>query len=72
MLALVLYCNGDCNYNLSQSQRNNILIKTKWPVFDLYSRWAIKILSKHQLHYENIYTGLHVQCVTRYMRNVFE
>ena len=62
MFALLLYCNGDCNYDLSRSQRcskndNNFVCK-KWPVFDAFLNSAIQVLNGYETHEENIYTGL--------------
>ena len=57
MLALILYCNGDCNYDLCLSQRNNTCDK-KWPMFDYLLNDAINILSRFEEHWENIYTGV--------------
>ena len=57
MLALILYCNGGCNYDLSRCQRNN-QCNRKWPFFDSYLNTAIQTLSHFEQHQENIYTGL--------------
>ena len=57
MLALMLYCNGDCNYDLCLSQRDGSY-KTKWPIFDALVNHAIEILSQFEEHWENIYSGI--------------
>ena len=57
MLALILYCDGDCNYDLSKSQRNGIA-NQKWPYFDSFLNLAIRCLSYFEEHQENIYTGI--------------
>ena len=57
MLALLLYCNGDCNYDLCLSQRNGNYQK-KWPMFDAFVNGAIYILSQFEDHRENIYSGI--------------
>ena len=57
MLTLLLYCNGKCNYDLSKSQRNGNVNK-KWPYFDNYLNYTIDILSKYEIHKDNLYTGL--------------
>lgn len=57
MLALMLYCNGECNYNLSESQRYDKVME-KWPYFHCLLNNAIEVLSKFEIHNENIYTGV--------------
>ena len=57
MLALILYCNGDCNHNLCLTQRDGTYIK-KWPTFDMCLNNAIWNLDKYESHDKNIYTGL--------------
>ena len=57
MLALVLYCNGDCSYDLCLSQRNSTYLK-KWPMFDCFLNLAIYTLSQFEEHWENIYSGI--------------
>ena len=57
MLALILYCNGDCNHSLCQSQRDGTF-KTKWPCFNAALDRAIYILGNYEVHDENLYTGL--------------
>lgn len=58
MLALILYCDGECNYSLSQSQRDkNNTFLTKWPYFDTLLNNAIQNLSMFEEHWENIYHG---------------
>ena len=57
MLALVLYCNGKCNYDLSLSQRDGSYSK-KWPMFDCLLNYAIARLSQFEEHWENIYSGI--------------
>ena len=57
MLVLILYCNGDCNYNLSETQRDGSF-KHKWAIFDSLLNHAIGILSNFEEHWENIYTGV--------------
>ena len=57
MLALMLYCDGECNHDLSKSQRSHTAMK-KWPYFHCMLNCAIKTLSKFEIHYEHIYTGI--------------
>ena len=57
MLALVLYCNGDSNYDLCLSQRDGSC-KIKWAMFDSLLNYAISILSQFEEHWENIYSGI--------------
>ena len=57
MLSLILYCNGNCNHNLCESQRDGKW-KTKWRGFDRGLQQAIEILGKYEIHDEYIYTGL--------------
>lgn len=57
MLALILYCNGTCNHNLCQSQRDGTW-STKWRCFDAGLLEAITELSQYEIHDENIYSGL--------------
>ena len=57
MLAIMLYCNGNCDGSLSTCQRNETY-KFKWPVFDSLLNLAIEHLSSYEIHHNNIYTGL--------------
>ena len=57
MLAILLYCDGECNYNLSQSQRDGTASET-WKYFDTMLDTAIVVLSRYENHYENLYTGV--------------
>ena len=57
MLSLILYCNGECNHSLCQAQRDGTS-KSKWIFFDIGLDQAIDLLAKHEIHDENIYTGL--------------
>ena len=57
MLSIILYCNGDCNYDLCESQRSNNAMK-KWPYLHCILNETIKKLSQFEVHYENIYTGI--------------
>ena len=57
MLSIILYCNGKCNHNLCESQRDDTWEK-KWEYFDVGLDTAIHELSRHEIHEENIYTGL--------------
>ena len=57
MLALMLYCDGECNYNLCQSQRS-CKVTQKWPYFHCILNAAIRKLSQFEIHYEHIYTGV--------------
>ena len=57
IFALILYCDGQCNYALSESQRNGTC-DVKWPVFDCLLNLTIYHLSQFEEHWENIYTGL--------------
>ena len=57
LLALILYCNGVCNYNLSMCQRDGTYVQ-KWVTFDTLLNDAILQLSRYESHNENIYTGL--------------
>ena len=57
MLSLILYCNGKCNHNLCQSQRDGTH-QTKWPFFDGFLCYSIYVLGKFEIHDENLYTGL--------------
>ena len=57
ILALVLYCDGDCNYDLCLTQRNGDNIK-KWPIFDCLVNAAIDLLSRFEEHWQNIYSGI--------------
>ena len=57
MLTLMLYCSGQCNYDLSKSQRAHTVMK-KWPYFHSILNVAIKKLSKFEIHYEHMYTGI--------------
>ena len=56
ILALILYCNGDCNYDLTLCQRNGSYDK-KWAMFDSAVCSAIEVLSKFEEHWENLYSG---------------
>ena len=65
MLALIIYCNGDCTYDLTESQRiqkdwysDKQYFNFKWYHFDFLLNYAIKTLSHYENHFENIYTGL--------------
>ena len=59
MLALLLYCDGDCNYDLCKSQRKGKdFVTKKWPYLDYSLNKAITILNYFEKHEENIYTGL--------------
>ena len=57
MLALMLCCDGECNHDLRKSQRSYTVMK-KWPYFHCILNMAIKTLSKFEIHYEHIYTGI--------------
>ena len=57
MLALILYCDGDCNYDLCKTQREYTVTK-KWPYFHYILNDAINKLSQFETHYEHIYTGV--------------
>ena len=57
MLSLILYCDGQCNYDLSICQRDGTFSQ-KWPTFDALLNDAIMHLSAYEAHHENIYTGL--------------
>ena len=57
MLALMLYCDGECNYDLGKSQRSHTVMK-KWPYFHCLLHEAIKTLSPFEIHYEHIYSGI--------------
>ena len=57
MLSLILYCNGECNHNVCQSQRDDTY-KVKWQCFDVALNEAIVKLGKFENHCENIYSGL--------------
>ena len=57
MLALMLYCDGECNYDLCKSQRSHTVIQ-KWPYFHFLLNRAIERLSQFEIHYEHIYTGV--------------
>ena len=57
MLAVILYCNDSCNYDLCQSQRDGN-VDQKWPVFDFLLNLAVESLSPFEEHWENIYTGV--------------
>ena len=57
MLSLLLYCGGECNYDLSKTQRNGSFMK-KWPYYDKFLNNAIDKLSKLEKHRENIYHGI--------------
>ena len=57
MLSLVLYTDGECNYNLCEYQRKD-KHEEKWPLFDWYLNRAIEILWQHEIHHQNIYTGV--------------
>ena len=57
MLSLILYCNGTCNHNLCQSQRDDTH-QIKWPCFEYGLFISIRALATYEIHDENIYTGL--------------
>ena len=57
MLALILYSQGDCNYDMTKSLRNND--NKKWQMFDLALILSIVMLGFFESHTENIYSGLH-------------
>ena len=57
MLALILYCDGQCNYDLCITQREQTAMK-KWPYFHCFLNKAIRTLSEFEIHYEHIYTGI--------------
>ena len=57
MLALMLYCDGNCSHDLCISQRSNTVMK-KWPYFHCLLDFAITRLSQFEVHYEHIYTGI--------------
>lgn len=57
IVALTLYTDGDCSYDLCESQRNGDHVK-KWPFFHYYLNESIAILSRYETHFENIYTGV--------------
>ena len=57
MLSLMLYCDGECNYDLCKSQRSHTVMK-KWPYFHCLLNWAIKTLAPFEIHYEHLYTGI--------------
>ena len=58
LLALYLYCNGDCNYDLSKTLRNNNF--TKWKLFDRWLAVAIDKMARWQRYTDNtnIYSGM--------------
>ena len=56
ILSLLLYCNGDCDYDLCQSQRNGT-VGDKWFIFDWILNFTIWHLNRFEIHNENIYTG---------------
>ena len=58
LLALYLYCNGDCNYDLSKTLRNNNF--TKWKLFDRWLAVAIDKLTRWQRYSDNtnVYSGM--------------
>ena len=59
VLALILYCNGECNYDLCLTQRSgDDKIQKKWPLFDCLVNRSIVILSEFEEHWENIYSGI--------------
>ena len=57
MLALLLYCDGECNYNLCKTQREHKVMQ-KWPYFHCILNSAIEKLSEFETHYEHLYTGI--------------
>ena len=57
ILALLLYCNGNCNHSLCKSQLDGTF-QTKWKYFDGFLNLAICALSVEEIHYENLYSGL--------------
>ena len=57
ILALLLYCNGSCNYDLCKSQIDGSY-QTKWQCFDGFLNLAIAALGAGEMHYENLYSGL--------------
>ena len=57
ILALMLYCDGECNYDLCKVQRKHQVMQ-KWPYFHCTLNTAIEMLSKFEIHYEHIYSGV--------------
>ena len=57
MLALLLYCNGECNHDLCLPQRDATYL-TKWKIFDCLVDKGIQRLATFEKHYENIYAGI--------------
>ena len=57
VLALLLYCNGDCNANLCMTQIDGTY-QQKWPYLDAFLNLAISTLGAQEVHYENLYSGL--------------
>ena len=57
MLSLILYCDGECNHSLCQSQRDGT-VNSKWQCFHVALHEAIDKIRKYEIHDENIYTGL--------------
>ena len=57
LLSFILYCNGECNYDLSKSQRQG-KVSQKWRYFDYFLNISIEKLHNHEKHNENIYTGV--------------
>ena len=63
MLSLIIYCNGECTYDLTDAQRIQKQLfydiqYFKWYHFDFLLNYAIQTLSHYENHFENIYTGL--------------
>ena len=57
LFSLILYTNGDCNYDLGTCQRNDTS-DTKWKYFDFFLNRTIVKLNGYEQHVENIYTGV--------------
>ena len=57
MSALMLYCDGECNYDLCKSKRKHQVME-KWPYFHCILNYAIGRLSEYEIHYEHLYTGV--------------